>query len=500
VDNQTVKAIHMLGNKWVILGPTLRRKGALALTNTSAPEAVKPLISALKDENEYVLNAATKALSNLKGAAVDELCSFWCQTRDERIKTIIKKSGYIADSPTALKIKMTFLQEKQITQPFSRDILEDCLMDLEIAICSGAVDYTLTTQKDNALDYLWNFAKHHPGTKIANLLLQRDIYPEDISERALFYFMAGDLAKYLEIDTKHAHLKNWYETSSPELKKDLINLILHHCDKGLISKIQAALDIHHFFPAKEAVNLQMDEMIKLNNLSGLFDLLPFATYDQGSRIICTIQKAGWIHPHAHLQELQERLQNIFNHYEEGLSPLSYANVIFQDFRPMFFTGENLPENEMELVAWAQNKNNFRQRSAAVIAMIERGSPNLKDVANRACVDEYWQVRMAAAAAEMSHPGTLSPSNRALLSKDHVYWVQVLLNIPSDGRLCDLSPADLDAYRKGGPVTEHRNKSEKSDNFYTRMTAFIHPSVREYLLTLDEYNEYFYAHKCSTSFI
>ena len=45
---------------------------------------------------------------------------------------------------------------------------------------------------------------------------------------------------------------------------------------------------------------------------------------------------------------------------------SYAMSIFQDFRPMFMGQEEIPEDEITLISWLDDSENFRHRSAALI--------------------------------------------------------------------------------------------------------------------------------------
>ncbi len=107
------------------------------------------------------------------------------------------------------------------------------------------------------------------------------------------------------------------------------------------------------------------------------------------------------------------------------TPAAPPSRTFQDFRPMFLGDEAPPTDEAGLVEWAKDTSLFRRRSAAVIVLAERGSSRLGEVANAACADPYWQVRMAAACADLLRPGTLTPANRAALDRDHVYWVQAV---------------------------------------------------------------------------
>jgi hypothetical protein len=234
------------------------------------------------------------------------------------------------------------------------------------------------------------------------------------------------------------------------------------------------------------VDVQIDIMTKNQDFSGLFDLLFFADYNQGVLIISSLKQAGWSHPDLRFAELQNRLEKILiqNRKEKAFSP--YAGPVYQDFHAMFFGNEKPPAEEKDILAWSKDGKNFRRRSAALILLAENGSPALPDAANSACADVYWQVRMAAAAADLIRPGTLSPANRALLSGDHVFWVQALLNLPADCRLSGLGPAGLEMLRKDDELSGPTNKPSGPDNFLSRIRRMAVRQEREYLLILGEY--------------
>ena len=59
--------------------------------------------------------------------------------------------------------------------------------------------------------------------------------------------------------------------------------------------------------------------------------------------------------------------------------------------------------------------------------------------------------MAAAAAELLRPETLSPANRASLADVHVYLVKAFMGMPTYGRLVDLGPAGMDKLRGVRPT-------------------------------------------------
>jgi hypothetical protein len=132
---------------------------------------------------------------------------------------------------------------------------------------------------------------------------------------------------------------------------------------------------------------------------------------------------------------------------------------------MFLKDEKPPGDMAGLNAWLSDAGRFRRRSAALISMAEGNTDGLKEAANHACKDAYWQVRMAAAACEFLHPGTLSADNMALLKKDHVYWVQALFRMPAGAsRLVELDPAKLENLRRFRQKSDPKVKPEGPDDF------------------------------------
>ena len=154
--------------------------------------------------------------------------------------------------------------------------------------------------------------------------------------------------------------------------------------------------------------------------------------------------------------------------------------------PCLWGRGKIPEDEITLISWLDDSENFRHRSAALITLAERGYDRLADAVNRACEDVYWQVRMAAAGAELLKPGSLSPANRALLEKDHVYWVQALLKMPKPGCLIDLGPRGLEELKKEEIRSDPENKPDGPDDFFDLIRQSIPFNEKEYLLALGEY--------------
>lgn len=154
---------------------------------------------------------------------------------------------------------------------------------------------------------------------------------------------------------------------------------------------------------------------------------------------------------------------------------------------MLIGGETPPDDEASLLAWAGDGGNFRRRSAAVTILAERGYVGLSDAANSAVGDAYWQVRMAAAVAELLRPGTLSPANKALLAEDHVYYVQAIQKMPSASRnLAAMTKKELEALHEKIAVSDPKQRPPDADNFMELIEGFIPTADREYLLILSEF--------------
>jgi hypothetical protein len=482
MDKKTKKAVKRLSSRFAFL----RKRGAKSLAGTAFPEAVDSLLSALSDKKEKVRATVYYALTQLQKAAVDQLCNVWDENREEELKRIILESGYIATSPLILKIKTALLQGRTIKGKLEEEVANACLLETEKAIVKGASAHILKTEGAPGFERMWELAKENPDVLLANILNKQGRYPADAAERALFYFLAEDMANYHDIDFEQSALRMWYETARPVLKESIARRIRQSGDARLLSVFKTKRGSKKTALNSGEVDLQIEIMAKNKDHSGLFGLLKFATYTQGRRIISELTSAGWICPDPRSHELQQRLENIFQKETTEKLPGSYAHVIYRDFKPMFMGDEKPPKNEKTLLDWTRDQEQFRRRSAALTVIAESGSSVLGDVANTACADDYWQVRMAAAGAELLHPGTLTPANRALLEQDHVYWVQSLLKLPSDGRLSDLGPQGIDALQAGTLTSGPDRKPEKPDNFLDRIKSLLPSTERDYLLTLAEF--------------
>lgn len=450
-------------------------------------DGVNTLLALRKDKDWRIAANSKKALSALRNQdGIDRLCAFWEQNRDETLKKIIGECGYIARNPPALFYKTSYFHGKAPEILPDGDILNSCLSDSESAIMKNAIAHELSEGDETGFYRLWQFAMQRPDLGIAEILYDSGRFPQDAAERTLFFFLAGAMDHYFDIDFDQSVLRTWYESGSAALKESVARRIRQTGDARLLTVFRNIQGGPNKSLSAHEVDVQIDIMIKNEDFAGLFDLFLFSNYDQATRIFLALKQGGWYHPEPRFAEMQARLEPILmqNQKTRGLS--SYAGAVYRDFRPMFFHNGQVPQAEEDLPAWAADDKNFRKRTTALIVMAESGSPALEDAANLACSDACWQVRMAAAAAELLRPGTLSPSNRALLAEDHVFWVKALLNLPADGRLSGLGPAGLEILNEGGEVSGPAKKATEPDDFMTRVKGLLSAPEREYFLILGEY--------------
>lgn len=450
-------------------------------------EGVDILISLMFDKDRRVAANSEKSLWELKNPdGIDRLCAVWENKRHESLKKIILECGYIARKPNVLLFKTMYLHGMFPQALPDDDTLTACLLDPEDPIMKNVIDHEMSMEGDTGFNRMWGIAMQHPDSKIAEALITSGRFPADASERVLFYFLAGALDQYHDIDFDQSVLSAWYESGGTALKESIARRIRQSGDARLLSVFRTPQGGPKKSLSSHEVEVQIGIMIKNMNFSGLFDLLAFATYDQATRIILALKQAGRHHPDPRFAEMQSRLETVLTQDKKIMGPSSYAGAMYRDFRPMFFGNEQPPSKEEDLLAWLTDDKNYRRRSAALILLAENGSSALPDAANSACNDAYWQVRMAAAAAELLRPGNLSPANRALLFDDHVFWVQALLKLPAGGRLSELGPAGLEMLRQDSEFSGPDKKPSEPDNFMTRIRGLISPPERDYFLILGEY--------------
>ena len=485
MDKINSKATSELKKHLPFIGPWVRKKGVRKLIETVEPDTVEPLVTALKDQHLQARKVAHFALKNLRDTARDHLCSLWAKNRDKGLREIILSCGYIASKPPILTAFTSFIQGKKPNIELTEEIIYTCLTDQDETIVHGMVDHLIREKGNHGYGILWAFAKEHPESLVCQCLSTEGWYPVEPLEGALFFFLVDDLARYYDIDFEQVYLRFWYETASSALKEAITSRIRKHSDPRLLAVFRSERGGRKIGLTEKEVALQIDILKKNHSYPELFWLLPFATYNQGSRIITSLREAGWKNPDNHSRDLQERLETILDEKGGREVPSSHAMGIYQDFRPMFLGNESPPAGDAGLMAWLEDMNNFRRRSAAIVLLAEKKSSGLPEAANSACGDPYWQVRMATAVAELLRPRTLSPANRALLENDHVYWVKAILKMPRAGRFVDIDPESFEKLKRESVPSNPGHKPQDADNFFDLIKDTI-PTIEGYLLTLAEF--------------
>jgi len=487
MDVSTEKAIKKLKCSYPFIGSWIRKKGAVKLKGTKEKEAVKPLLEALKDKSEKVREAVRDSLHSLEGRARDYLCSLWEKGREKELEDIILRCRYLASEPPLLAAKTSLLTGRKLEIDLSEEILNNCLCDPDSRIMKGMARHLIELKGNEAYQILWDFVKDAPESYVLTLLKDEKWLPEEPVEKALFYFLVNDLISYFDIDFDQSFLMAFYETCKEEMKKAIFSRVMKSGDSRLISIIRREGRKRKY--THDEVNLQKGLLIKSRRFEELFRLLPYTELSQGREIINALKDKAWNHPDPRLRELQTKLEAFFQSmksYEEEDNLPIRANTLLEDFRPMFIGSLSAPEDDKTLIDWSNDSNDFRKRSSAIIYLAEKGSPLLKDFANRACKDPYWQVRMSSAMAEYIKPGTLTNENRALLEKDHVYYVRAALINITLGRLEDMAVKDIEFLHGKRISSSPDRKPEKPDDFLSLIRGFISTYEREYLLLLAEF--------------
>ena len=466
---------------------TCLKQGRLEVPSKANADGIDVLLNLTKDRDNTVSKSAEKVILSLTNQeGINRLCALWSERRDRGLESILLKAGYTASSPLELKSLTAFKTGKRLEGNIPWQAIQSCLLDRDKDVVYSAVDYAIDTAGQTA-EALWAFVLEHPESFVACALHEKGWRPQEASERALFYFLADDLNAYHDIDFEQTYLRSWYESARPALKEAIASRIRKSGDTRLLAVFKTVRGARKESITEKEAEIQAEILMKNRDYQGLFGLLPFCGHELGKRIIGYLKEAGWQDPDPRGRELQERLEGVFSaRKQEGLPP-SFAMAIYEDFRPMFMGDERPPSTDAGLKPWLED-NRFRRRSAALITLAERGSGLLKDAANKACGDPYWQVRMAAAACEMMRPGTLSPANRALLEQDHVVWVAALLKMPKSRRLAELGPKGLEELREmpSGRLPDPDHRPGGPDDFFEILKGLVPTGEREYLLTLGEF--------------
>lgn len=484
----------VLKNNYIASSPlrltylTMLKAGELQVPSNDNGAGIEFLLVMMKDKDKDVAFNARRAVNSLKNEdGICAICTNWFEDRDNKeFESIIVKNKYIASRPPILRALTTFLNEEKLEMPFSNEVLDACLKDNDIRISRGALSYLIESKGEGECEVLWKFAKDNLDSNIITLLNEMEWQPEGLPEKALFCFLANDLDTYSKIDNGQSYLRIWYEDGWQSLRDVIETEIEKNDDAGLQCILNASLADRERILTPVELGLKIKLLNKNGKYLELFNLLPNATFQEGAQIVNILKDAGWKNSDTQEYKIQQRLEALVKNVEVKNAPITHAGAIYHDFRKMLLAGcESPPAGEEALISWAEDKQNFRHRSAAVILLAERGHEKISEIVNNASTDDYWQVRMAASVAEILIPGTLAPENRSLLENDHVYWIPTILDMPVLGCLLKLGPEKYE-YLNEIYTSELTYEHQKADNFSDLIKGYISCAEKTYLRTLREH--------------
>ena len=179
-----------------IFGSCIRQRAAVALSKDKSPHAVRILAEAVvRSGDRKVITIALEALRNLRDRdSVNAFCQVWAESRHKDLTTILKNRRYVSSESKFLVLSALKVGALDKVKKGEIDI----------------VDFLLTALVDRDVEI----------ARAARICIDEI---DNLSIKAVCYFLLGEWEKYEDLDFDHNLLSNAYHSANEEIKRRISN-------------------------------------------------------------------------------------------------------------------------------------------------------------------------------------------------------------------------------------------------------------------------------------
>lgn len=186
------------------------------------PEAVAPLVAALRSTEPQVARTARLALHHLSdGGAIDALCRLWADSRHPELEDILCAAGYLASRPLGLRL-LTVLKTGagRLMLAESPELIPELLTavdDADRSIAGQARRLLLTLTSRPAIEAVCQYVLNGKNERLQNWAVIARYAPALDSRAALYYCITGQWDKYYALDWQETRplLAKGYSQATP---------------------------------------------------------------------------------------------------------------------------------------------------------------------------------------------------------------------------------------------------------------------------------------------
>ena len=211
-----------------LIGPWLQREAIRALTQDGSVTAIRILAKALTTHPDFNLRRRVAiSLRHLQSAeSINAFCAAWQETRHDALTAVLRERRWLATSPLELRV-LTALktgQKNALAKPDLPSVtaLMHACSDADTDVRSLALNLLGELQTPEAIEQFCDqLAASEFAPSLQKLAAEKAYAPRDPGQRALFYFLTGQVQRYDALDFDHRLLRAGYETAEPELRHRL---------------------------------------------------------------------------------------------------------------------------------------------------------------------------------------------------------------------------------------------------------------------------------------
>ena len=207
-----------------VIGWLLRRWAAWQLAkDDGSGEAVAILAEVVtRSQDRAVREMALAVLNRLKARdAIDGFCRVWVETRHKDLTAILRSRRYVATEPrlrvlSALKVGALDVVKRGGFEVL--DFLLAALNDRDTQVATAAASCVSALENRVVIDELCRRWVENPNPELESIIRKGNYAPDEVSTRALFYFLLGEWQKYEDLDFDHSLLAKAYQSASQETR------------------------------------------------------------------------------------------------------------------------------------------------------------------------------------------------------------------------------------------------------------------------------------------
>ncbi|MFP4346188.1 MAG: hypothetical protein ACLFU8_15940 [Anaerolineales bacterium] len=289
-----------LDSRAFLVGALRRRKATRAIVEEGSMDAVRLLAETLTEsEHADVREIARAALDALEDwRRISAACEIWVETRHPELTALLMKNEWVASMPPEVKV-LTALKLGRLDEVtggderFVEPLLAAC-RDPDPVIAERARQVLPRLEKEEAREGLCKVLIEQEDPLALEVALEADYYPQEQQQRALFFFLTGQWARYEGLDFDQRLLRMAYTVAGESVRRRVREKLREAGRTDFLSVI-AGQDYRAQAAemAPGELDLLMQTLTANREWPELWDLLFEVSFSRSARIVEALAGAGW---------------------------------------------------------------------------------------------------------------------------------------------------------------------------------------------------------------